>query len=161
MESDLRQTLLIVAETMRDARDPWWVIASAAMALHGVTPIEVADVDVLASVRDAARVLATLRLPTPPASGTDRFRSTIFARLDIAPVPIELMAGFHVRDGATWRPILPETRILITLGDTALPVPSVAELIAHCALFGRPKDKARAALLQQWETERAIRSPSA
>ncbi|MCP8890022.1 hypothetical protein [Sphingomonas faeni] len=46
---DLRETLVMVAEAMRDAQDPWWVISSAAVALRGVGPVEVGDVDVVVS----------------------------------------------------------------------------------------------------------------
>ena len=53
LSADLRQTLVMTADAMRHARDPWWVISSAAVALHGVTPIEVGDVDVLMSAADA------------------------------------------------------------------------------------------------------------
>lgn len=161
MDSDLRQTLLAIARMMAEARDPWWVIASAAMALHGAAPITVADVDLLTSVGDAERLLDTLGIAPSPSEGTPRFRSAIFARLAIAPVPIELMADFHIHSGGAWRPLVPATRIPIALGDAILPVPSIAELIAHCRLFDRPKDKARAALLQRLETEESIRPPSA
>ena len=149
MDPALHQTLLTTAALMRDAQDDWWIIASAAMALHGAAPIEVADVDLLTSERDGHALLGALDLPFVPPVATDRFRSALFARWDGAPVPIEIMAGFHVRSGDGWRPIVPTTRIAMPVGEATLFVPSIDELIAHCRLYGRPKDARRAAILQR------------
>jgi hypothetical protein len=149
MDPALRQTLLTVAALMRDAHDEWWIIASAAMTLHGAAPIEVADVDLLLSERDGHALLGALGLSFAPPIGTDRFRSALFARWGGAPVPVEIMAGFHVRSGDDWRPVVPTTRIAIRLDDVTLFVPSIEELIAHCRLYGRPKDARRAAILQR------------
>ncbi len=149
MDPALRETLHLVAEAARPARDPWWIIASAAMALHGAAPITVADVDLLTSERDAADLLARLDLTPEPPGGTDRFRSAIFARWEAPPVPVEIMAGFHVRTASGWRPIVPATRIARRLKDATLFIPSVDELIAHCRLYGRPKDAERAAIMQR------------
>lgn len=149
MDPALRQTLHILAEILRDAQDDWWIIASAAMALHGAAPIEVADVDLLVSERDGHALLATLGLPFVPPAGTDRFRSALFARWDGAPVPVEIMAGFHVHSDGDWRPVVPATRIAMTIDGATLFVPSIDELIAQCRLYGRPKDARRAAILQR------------
>ena len=149
MDPALRQTLLTVAAFMRGARDDWWIIASAAMALHGASPIDMADVDLLVSERDGHALLGTLGLPFVLPIATDRFRSALFARWDGALVPVEIMAGFHVRTGDVWRPVVPTTRIAIPISDFTLFVPSIDELIAHCRLYGRPKDVQRAAILQR------------
>jgi hypothetical protein len=148
LRPELRTTLIELAAVMAEARDPWWIIASAAMALHGA-PVEVGDVDLLASERDARDVLARLGVTTSSAFGTDRFRSSVFARWDALPVPVEIMADFHVFGPAGWRPLIPESRVMIALGGVSLPVPSVAELVDHCRRYGRPKDAKRAALLQR------------
>jgi hypothetical protein len=75
---NLRETLVMVAAAMRDAQDPWWVISSAAVALHGVGPVEVGDVDVVMSVSDARRLMASLGV-TPIEDGVSSlFRSTLF-----------------------------------------------------------------------------------
>lgn len=137
---------------MEHARDPWWIIASAAMALHGARPIEVADVDLLTSDRDAEALLAALRLRPAPDSGSDRFRSRIFARWAAPLVPVEIMAGFEVRTPERWQLVRPASRIVKQIGNTRLFVPSVDELLAHCRLFGRPKDEQRAAILQRLES---------
>jgi len=41
LSADLRQTLVMTADALAGAQDPWWVVSSAAVALHGVAPIEV------------------------------------------------------------------------------------------------------------------------
>lgn len=77
---DLRETLVMVAEAMRDARDPWWVIASAAVALHGVGLVEVGDVDLVTSVADARRLMDALGITPIEDGASSLFRSTLFGR---------------------------------------------------------------------------------
>eukprot|EP01042_Synura_sphagnicola_P034499 gene34499-44255_t len=57
LPAPLIETLASVAAIMETAQEPWWIIASAAAALHGAKPITVADVDVLLSVEDIGRIL--------------------------------------------------------------------------------------------------------
>lgn len=145
----LRESLALVADAMRAARDPWWIIASAAMALQGAHPIHVADVDLLASERDAAQLIAALGLEPALPGGTAQFRSALFARWLTPPLPVEIMAGFQVHTPDGWRPVLPATRHAVRLDGRVLFVPSADELIAHCRLFARPKDEQRATILQR------------
>jgi hypothetical protein len=158
LQPDLGATLIELAAQMVGALDPWWVIASAAMALHGA-PVEVGDVDLLASERDARALLARLGIVALSAPGTDRFRSTVFARWDTLRMPVEVMADFHVRGPAGWQLLVPETRMTIAIDGVLLPVPSIDELIDHCRLYGRPKDSERAALLQRLAAERRRHNP--
>ena len=60
LSADLRQTLVMTTDALAGAQEPWWVISSAAVALHGVTPIEVGDVDLVMSVGDARRLMDAL-----------------------------------------------------------------------------------------------------
>jgi hypothetical protein len=159
MDDKLRSTLLTIADAMRDARDSWWIISSAAAALHGAE-VTVADVDLLVSRRDGEALLARLG-PTKAPAPSDRFRSDLFGCWSGAPLPVDIMAGFEVLAPDGWREIRPATRIAIPLGDATLHVPSIPELIAHCHLFGRPKDLARAAILQRSGHDPAIRPRSA
>jgi hypothetical protein len=151
MTPDLHETLVRVGAAMAPARDPWWIIAGAAAALHGA-PIEPADVDLLASERDARALLTKLGVVATP-SPSDRFRSALFARWSDPPLPVDIMAGFHVRHADDWRPLLPATRVSLILGDTTLYLPSIPDLIAQCTLYGRPKDAERATLLQRLGTD--------
>jgi hypothetical protein len=159
MDAKLRETLLAAAESLAAARDSWWIIASAAAVLHGAD-ISVADVDLLVSRRDGEALLGGLT-PTEPPNPSDRFRSDLFGRWTAPPLPVDIMAGFHVLAPDGWRPVQPVTRIAIPLGDVTLYTPSIPELIEHCHLFGRPKDVARAAILQRLGHEADMRPRSA
>ncbi|MEG3167451.1 hypothetical protein U1737_04495 [Sphingomonas sp. LB3N6] len=144
---DLHKTLVMVAEAMRDARDQWWVISSAAVALHGVTPIEVGDVDVVMSVGDARRLMDELDI-TPIEDGVSSlFRSTLFGRWETPPLVVEIMAGFHVATAAGWTELLPRTRVPVLVEGSVVYVPEREELAGMLRLFGRPKDLERVRLL--------------
>ncbi|WP_380778906.1 hypothetical protein [Sphingomonas sp. R86520] len=147
LASDLGETLVMVATTMRDARNPWWVIASAAVALHGVTSIAVGDVDVVTSVGGARRLMARLGVVPIEDDASSLFRSTVFGRWETPPLVVEIMAGFHVATAAGWTEVLPRTRVPIFVEGCAIYVPERAELAGMLRLFGRPKDLERARLL--------------
>jgi hypothetical protein len=144
---NLRETLVMVAAAMRDAQDPWWVISSAAVALHGVGPVEVGDVDVVMSVSDARRLMASLGV-TPIEDGVSSlFRSTLFGRWETPPSVVEIMAGFYVATAAGWTEVLPRTRVPVLVEGAVVYVPERVELAGLLRLFGRPKDLQRARLL--------------
>ena len=136
---------------MEAARDPRWLIGSAAIALHGV-PVEVADIDLLTSVADAERLFGERLAPAPPSG---LFRSERFGRWSKHGIAVELMAGLRLyRDGA-WRDIFITGRVAVPLGVRTLYTPGVPGLLALCRMFDRPKDRTRAALL-----EKAIKPPA-
>ncbi|MDR6789589.1 hypothetical protein J2Y58_002962 [Sphingomonas sp. BE138] len=138
----LRAALSQVAAALRGAEDPWWVIGSAAVRLHGADTA-VADVDVLVSARDAARMLAAWPGTVTIGAASARFRSHPFARAEGGAMPVEVMAELEVRADGAWRPVRPVSRVPIG----GVFVPERAELAAILLSFGRPKDLARAALL--------------
>jgi hypothetical protein len=133
-----------VCEAARAARDPWWIIGSAAMALHGVEGLEVGDIDLLASRRDAAALLGAKG--GAPGEPGGRFRSDIFGRWRAGAYSVDVMGGFRF-DG---RELVPRTRV----ERGGLFVPAVEELIAMCETFGRPKDAERAARLRDFLARR-------
>lgn len=141
------QTLQAVAQAMAGAHDPWWIIGSAAVALHGAGPLIVADVDVLLSPVDALRLLPGLGVDPMRGSDHPAFRSEVFGTWRAHPLPVEFMAGFRHRRGADWVPVAPRTREAVHLGSAALHVPSRDELLEIIVSFGRPKDRVRARLL--------------
>lgn len=132
---------------MAPARHDWWIIASAAVALHGADPGAVRDVDVLLDPRDANAILPALGLEPVAGSADPKFRSDLFARWTGAPLPVEFFAGFHLLEDGEWNEIRPATRHEVRVGKATLFVPERAELKAMLLRFGRPKDLARAALL--------------
>lgn len=143
----LRETLLRVADFCAPASEPWWVISSAAVALHGVAVDQVRDVDVLMSVPDAADTLARAGSPRRLGQGTDLFRSEVFGIWAGPPLPVEIFGGFEFAAADGWTRVLPKTRHRVEIDGRALFVPAIAELREMLISFGRPKDLARARLL--------------
>lgn len=143
----LRETLTAVGLLMADARDPWWVIASAAAALHGAAPITVKDVEVLLSIDDALHLLPKVGVQPRPGSGNEQFRSAVFETWSANPLEVEFMADFQYRHGDAWLAVEPATRLAIDLDGANLFVPDRAELMGMFRSFGRPKDLERARLL--------------
>ncbi|MDN4630934.1 hypothetical protein QCD71_05375 [Sphingomonas sp. PsM26] len=145
--SALTLTLRAVGEVMQAAHDPWWVIASAAVALHGVELNDVADVDVLLSIGDARRLFAALDITPHPQADHPQFRSDLFGTWMAAPLPVELMAGFRYRTAHGWQAVRPQTRVAVDVVGVSVFVLDRAELSALLYGFGRPKDHVRAARL--------------
>jgi hypothetical protein len=147
IEPALARLVASLAGELGSCRDPWWLIGSAAMAVHGA-PVEVRDVDLLLGEADAEALLGRRGLAAEPGTPSTIFSSAIFASWPAPPYTVELFAGFRLRHGGGWRPLLPETREMLRVGDTCVFVPAVAELIAWGRLFGRGKDLAREPLLR-------------
>ncbi|MFC0590850.1 hypothetical protein ACFFF7_15705 [Novosphingobium aquiterrae] len=143
----LRETLVRVAVAMAPAAGPWWIISSAAVALHGADPGPVGDVDVLIDLRDAEHVLTALHLPVRSGTGNGLFRSAVFANWHGPPLPVEIFAGFQLCEGGAWHDIVPASREQVAVDEHTLWIPSRAELQAMLLRFGREKDRARAAVL--------------
>jgi hypothetical protein len=136
----------MVADALTRARDPWWLIGGAAIGLHGVQSA-IPDVDVVMSPQDARQVLLELNILPAEDGGTALFRSEVFGRWTMLPLPVEIMGGFQIRTQEGWRPLVPATREPFPVDGRTLYVPSRRELIEICRLFGRPKDLARAGAL--------------
>ena len=128
---------------MRRARDPWWLIGSAAMILHGAD-VSVADIDLMVSVADADRLFGDRVAPGRPSG---LFRSARHGVWDAGGVTVDTMAELEVRRDGRWQPVRPAHREAVRLGEHVLFTPGVAGLLAMCRLFDRPKDRRRAALL--------------
>lgn len=148
MTPELARGLQAVAAAMAEARDAWWIIGSAAVALHSGGPLAVADIDVLATPADALR-LAELWGATPDPPGEHPlFRSSVHFGHRLAGAAVDIMADLEVNGPDGWVMLRPKTRMERDIGVTSLPVPDRDELIEILRLFGRPKDLERAALLQ-------------
>ncbi|MCV9939986.1 hypothetical protein OIU35_26840 [Boseaceae bacterium BT-24-1] len=154
LPAPLIETLASVAAIMENARGPWWIIASAAAALHGARPISVADVDVLLGVEDLSRILPTLGIEPHRGPPNPLFRSTVLAKWPVPPVPVDLMAGFEHRVGDSWHAVRPATRQAIAIGAATVYVPERDELRRIIESFGRPKDIERARLLARTTSPR-------
>lgn len=137
----------MVAAAMTGAQEPWWIIGSAAVALHGAE-VTVADVDVLLHEDDARAVLPALGIVAAAGEGTVLFRSVVFGQWIAPPLTVEFMAGFRFRATDGWQAVAPVTRERVTVDGHALFVPARAELAAMLRGFGREKDLVRASSLE-------------
>jgi hypothetical protein len=148
LDSSLAAALAEVADGAAPALDPWWVIGSAAAALHGAEVGPVGDIDLLMSRRDAGRLLRSRGLTPAPGAPSDRFRSATFGRFEAGSLEVEVMGGLHLREGLGWRALRLRGRQAVRVAGHSLYVPPRAELIALLRRFGRAKDLARAAALE-------------
>lgn len=137
---DLLQTFYRVSELATAARDPWWIFGGAAAVLCGAEDVEAHDVDVLMSPHDARRVLISQGIDNLGDGGTDRFRSEVYGKLNNAPLPIDVLAGFEVKQAGTWVPVNFSVPLRINLATGPVFIPKIEELIALFRLCGRPKD---------------------
>jgi len=141
MLSPLHQKALHrVADLLADTKDPWWVLGSAAMALIGVDPGEVNDIDVLVSSRDAERLMTSFALTNQADGGTSQFRSSYFLIPDLGEVRVEIMADYQVRRGNAWAPVNPASRQAIAVGTATLFIPDREDQIQLLERLGRAKD---------------------
>lgn len=140
----LTESLVAIAAIMSPADDPWWIIASAAVALHGADPGRVSDIDVLLSIADATRLLPAIGIALAGGTPHPTFRSGIFGTWTGTALPVEFMAGFHRWSGAIWLPVQPTTRQSVAVDGVTVFVPARAELLDMLIAFGRPKDLERA-----------------
>lgn len=147
LSAPLCETLHAVARAMERAAHPWWIVSSAAVALHGGDAGTIGDVDVLFDARDVAALRGALAPEIPSLAPDPLFASRTFLRWHGAPLPVELFAGFALNEGGIWHEIVPHSREFVDLAGVPLPVPSRPELHALLLRFGRPKDLARAAAL--------------
>ncbi len=147
LDAELIASLPLVVTAMAAARHDWWLIGSAAVALHGGDAAPVRDVDVLIDLRDTAALSAVPGVEVGTDQGHEIFRSDWFGRLSGAPLPIELFAGFSVMGPGGWSRITLATRLPVVCGPATLFVPERQELVALLHCIGRGKDLARAASL--------------
>ncbi|WP_394727247.1 hypothetical protein [Altererythrobacter sp. GH1-8] len=143
----LATSLSLVSEVLRTARDPWWIIGSAAVALHGGDAGYIADIDVIVSRRDLDALYDSLPLTDTPDDGKTMFRSQRFGRWAGPALDVEFMTGLEVLANGAWEAVEPRTRIAVQCGEATLYLPERFELIAILRLFGREKDLARAATI--------------
>ncbi len=96
---------------------------------------------------DAARLLGRVGSVSEADGGTGPFRSEVFGRWTGGPLPVDVMGGLRVFADGRWTEVRPVTREAVDLEGATVFLPSAAELAAIMRRFGRPKDLARARLL--------------
>jgi len=143
LSPDLEETLAEVGDLAADASEPWWIIGSAAVALHGARVANVRDIDLMMSRADARHFLERVGVLSTPDTGHPKFRSEVFGTWRRPPLPVEIFAGFSLTDSEGWRPVLLQTRQAVSVAGRTLYVPSKDELRELLLSFGRPKDLER------------------
>lgn len=141
----LEPTLAEVARIGATLQDDWWVIGSAAIALTGV-PIEVLDVDLLVSERDAHALLAGWAAPKTATDGRERFRAVCGEHTG-TPIPIDVIGRLEVLVEEQWLPASPTTRVGVDLAGGGVFIPDPADQLALLLMFRRPQDLVRAEML--------------
>ena len=137
-----------IAALVSDASDPWWILGSAAMALIGVDPGEIRDIDVLVSTRDARALMRRDGIENAADGGRESYRSAVFMRTQADTLTVEIMAGYDIRRGDIWEPVAPASREKLMVGDATLFVPSREEQISLLKRLGRDKDRRRLQLFK-------------
>lgn len=122
-------------------RDPWCIVAGAATALHTGDWRGVQDIDVIVSVEDARRLIASGAVIDRTDGGSAPYRSVVYATIN-APMPIDLFAGFEIHSGGEWWPVAPTPTPFETPVGTVY-VPNLREQLDITRRLGRPKDLAR------------------
>ena len=84
----LAESLAMVAAMAEASAEPWWIIGSAAVVLHGGKLAEVKDVDLMMSARDADAFLRRVGVEPRRGTGDERFRSRVFGTWDKPPIPV-------------------------------------------------------------------------
>lgn len=132
-----------------EAQD-WWIIGSTAMVLAGIEGVEPDDVDILGSQATVLRFLGNWQVEPGGRVPGDRFRSFPYRRIRLPDcTDIETMGDLDVRVDGGWRRVVPRTRVEVKFGGVSLFVPEISEQAEIMRLFGRPKDLAKAAVLER------------
>ena len=143
----LEATLAEVSRIAAPLEDDWWVIGSAAIALTGIN-IEVLDVDLVVSERDARTLLGVWAAPAVATGSQDRFRS-IHGVHTGTPIPIEIMGALQVKVEDRWARVTPNTREAVDLPGGRVFIPDAADQLALLLMFRRPQDLVRAEMLMR------------
>ena len=142
------QTLERLAEFLSVTQDPWWILGSMAVFLKGYDPGRIGDIDVLVSEGDAARLMSHHGLANDKDGGTSRYRSNYVLQPILGDLPIDLLAGYEIFYGETWRPIEPKSHQQVTYDGITFYVLADEELIALFEMLGRAKDLDRIRAMQ-------------
>ena len=148
LNAELKDSLSRTADWLADTRDPWWILGSAAIALIGVNPNGVRDIDVLVSEQDAQDLMTRNCLENQSDGGTARYHSNTFLLPELGPYRVEVMAGYKIRSNDEWANVWPRTRVAVEVAGSILWVPEASEQIDILRRLNRPKDRSRIELIK-------------
>jgi hypothetical protein len=144
IQAVLRQ---IALDLNKYVHEPMYLIGSAAACLAGAA-VTVDDLDLLSSREDAERLeraWQARRIDAYQPGDAPLFRSR-FARYAFPAMAVEVMGGLQVHQGGCWSNVL--VGISVPLPDSLVRLPTIGEQLRLLAMFGRPKDYARAERLR-------------
>ncbi len=142
----LLRLLSAVTPALDENAATWCLIGSGALVVLGVPVADAVDLDVVTDPEGARalRVIWSHWLPiSEPRTPDGPFRSDDFARYETSWGPVEVMGGLWVRG----------ERLTIGALHPGAPIPSAPEQLRILRLFGRPKDLAKAEMLEAWIAE--------
>jgi len=142
------ETLKNLSKLLSETQDSWWVLGSAAIALSGIDAGDVRDIDVLISMRDAEHLMRLHQLKNQADGGTELYRSEVFLRPTLGPVPVEIMSNYCIRTQGQEKPLVPATREQVDLEGVRLYVPDLPEQMVILKALGRAKDLQRIAYIK-------------
>lgn len=149
MPSALENALRLVAQHGQKIEGDWWIIGSTAALLAGFDDFQPADIDLVGSFEVMTAFVEAFGCKPVQTFDHQQFRSNPFQRVQrFGVVPIEVMGGLEVFANGHWNRLVLKTRIEISGFGSSLWIPSVDEQIAVLELFGRPKDLAKAKVMQ-------------
>jgi hypothetical protein len=146
MDARLETSLIQLASMMANANKPWWIIGSTALVLSGVRGLTPDDVDVVA---DGEMLQRLLGITEPSRKPHEKFQSSPYVRISVAGgMDIEFQGDLALWENNKWTRLLIGSRIEIRFKDIALYVPNLEEQLQIFRRFGRPKDLAKATVLE-------------
>lgn len=149
MDPRFRNALVEVARAAPAGHDDWWIIGSAAIAASGIEAAEPEDVDILGSSTALLKFLEHWQVAPAVSNPSGQFRSHPYVRVRLPGcIPIETMGDLQVRTSGEWLPVSPATRVELKSAGHSIFVPTLDEQIAILRMFGRPKDLAKARLIE-------------
>ncbi|MDF1599468.1 hypothetical protein PZ895_06710 [Mesorhizobium sp. YIM 152430] len=149
MNPQLCQALVEVAEAAPVGHDDWWIIGSAAIAASGIEGVKPEDVDVLGSSATLLKLLDHWQVASGASYPGGQFRSHPYVRVRLPGcLPIETMGDLHVYASGGWLPVRPATRVELKIAGHSIFLPTLREQIDILRMFGRPKDLAKARLIE-------------
>jgi hypothetical protein len=149
MNSRVRQALIEIAKAAPVGDDDWWIIGSAAIAASGIEGVEPDDVDILGSTATLLNFLDCWQVASGAAHPGGQFRSYPYVRVRLPGcLPIETMGDLQVYASGRWLPVRPATRVELKIAGHSIFVPTLREQIDILRMFGRPKDLAKARLIE-------------
>jgi hypothetical protein len=148
MSSALEKALRLVAKNGAEITGEWWIIGSTAARLSGFDQFEPDDVDVFGNTETMNAFVKSFGCELSKAPDHHQFRSVPYQRITLPETtPIEVMGGLEVCKQQKWQKLSITTRIEISGFGAPLWIPPLEEQIAIFELFGRPKDLAKAVIL--------------